>query len=51
MKGEVGDAKDFIAWAGTYELFLERKSRAELEKRIERTFERYDGVLRRLANS
>lgn len=30
MKGELGDAKDFIAWAGTYELFLERKRRLEI---------------------
>ncbi len=26
MSGELGDAKDFIGWAGTYEIFLRQRS-------------------------
>jgi hypothetical protein len=30
MQGEMGDAKDYIAWAGTYEIFLRQKKRLEV---------------------
>ena len=30
MRGEMGDAKDYIAWAGTYEIFLRQKRRMEV---------------------
>lgn len=30
MRGEMGDAKDYIAWAGTYEIFLRQKRRLEV---------------------
>jgi hypothetical protein len=30
MRGEMGDAKDYIAWAGTYEVFLRQKRRLEV---------------------
>jgi hypothetical protein len=30
MQGEMGDAKDYIAWAGTYEIFLRQKRRLEV---------------------
>jgi hypothetical protein len=30
MRGEMGDAKDYIAWAGTYEIFQRQKKRLEV---------------------
>jgi hypothetical protein len=30
MRGEMGDAKDYIAWAGTYEILLRQKRRLEV---------------------
>lgn len=30
VQGEMGDAKDYIAWAGTYEIFLRQKRRLEV---------------------
>jgi hypothetical protein len=30
VRGEMGDAKDYIAWAGTYEIFLRQKKRLEV---------------------
>ena len=30
MRGEMGDAKDYIAWAGTYEIFLRQKRKLEV---------------------
>jgi hypothetical protein len=32
MRGEMGDAKDYIAWAGTYEIFLQQKRRNVLRE-------------------
>jgi len=29
QRGELGDAMDFIDWAGAYDLFLDRKARVE----------------------
>ncbi len=33
MRGEMGDAMDFICWAGTYEIFC------RIRDRVEKTFE------------
>jgi len=33
MRGEIGDARDFIQWSGKYEMFL--KLKAMIEKRIQ----------------
>ena len=30
MRGELGDAKDYIAWAGTYEIFMRQKRKLEV---------------------
>lgn len=30
VRGEMGDAKDYIAWAGTYEIFQRQKRRLEV---------------------
>ncbi len=30
MRGEMGDAKDYIAWAGTYEIFQRLKKKLEV---------------------
>jgi len=30
MRGEMGDAKDYIAWAGTYEILMRQKRRLEV---------------------
>jgi hypothetical protein len=30
MRGEMGDTKDYIAWAGTYEILLRQKRRLEV---------------------
>ena len=34
MRGEMGDAKDYIAWAGTYEIFQRQKKRREIDARL-----------------